>query len=195
MRFSARPRVSQPPLRQLDLERLATDEPFQRGDAGVALLNEIHGFGVIVIGARLVLLDPDPDQLSADVVTLAQRMQRRTGAVFLDDPALERGAVAAVLSRHRLLYSESPQQGENQATSVSNPRGALHMAADIRARCLSNGDRGVLPQSLIEADVVAGTTTIREHGVQMDCAISLFCSPRATRRAKRIWAIAKVLLG
>ncbi|MBP7002317.1 hypothetical protein [Amaricoccus sp.] len=103
---------SQPPLRQLDFERLAADEPFQRVVAGVAHLNEIHGFDVIVIGARLAFLDPNPDQLPADVVTLAQRTQRRTGVVLLDVLALERGARTAVLSRHRLSYPESPSMGK-----------------------------------------------------------------------------------
>lgn len=36
------------------------DEPLQRGDAGVALLYKIDGLGIVVIGAGLMFLDPDP---------------------------------------------------------------------------------------------------------------------------------------
>lgn len=69
------------------------------------------------------------------------------------------------------------------------------MAADIKTRCLSNGGRGVLPESLIEADVAAGRIAVREYDTKMTYTISLFCSPQATRRAKSIWSVAEAYFG
>lgn len=64
------------------------------------------------------------------------------------------------------------------------------MAADIRAHCLSGRGRGVLPESLVEADVAANRLVVRREREGLDYAISLFCAPRASRRAKQIWALA-----
>jgi DNA-binding transcriptional LysR family regulator len=63
------------------------------------------------------------------------------------------------------------------------------MAADIRAHCLAGHGRGVLPETLIEADVAAGRLVARQEQVGPAYAISLFCAPRASRRAKQVWAL------
>ena len=47
--------------------------------------------------AGLVLLNPDPDQVSTDVVTLGEPMQGLAGQELLSDLALEFDAVRAVL--------------------------------------------------------------------------------------------------
>lgn len=122
---------------------------------------------------------------------------------------------SADIAKDRLVVIEPPNTPEDKPLPlhVSHPltyigqvwqacRGNLPvseevqhgMAADIRARCLANGERGVLPESLIEADVAAGKTTIREDCIQMDYAISLFCASQATRIAKRIWSVAEARL-
>lgn len=62
------------------------------------------------------------------------------------------------------------------------------MAADIRAQCISGFGRGVLPESLVEADVAAGRLVVRPTSTNLDYIISLFCAPRASRRAKRVWS-------
>lgn len=72
-------------------------------------------------------------------------------------------------------------------TTVEVPHG---MAADIRVRCLAGHGRGVVPESLVEADVAAGRLLARPSSVDLNYAISLFCSPRASSRAKQVWAIA-----
>lgn len=64
------------------------------------------------------------------------------------------------------------------------------MAADIRAHCLAGRGRGVLPESLVEADVAAGRLVVRQKQEGMDYTISLFCAPRTSRRAKDVWALA-----
>lgn len=67
----------------------------------------------------------------------------------------------------------------------------LHgMAADIRAHCLAGRGRGVLPESIVEADTAAGRLVVRETSAKLDYAISLFCAPQASRRAKQVWALA-----
>lgn len=62
------------------------------------------------------------------------------------------------------------------------------MAVDIRVRCLSGGGRGVLPETLVEADIAAGRLIVRPVEADLSYAVSLFCAPRASRRAKQIWA-------
>jgi DNA-binding transcriptional LysR family regulator len=61
------------------------------------------------------------------------------------------------------------------------------MAVDIRAQCLAGHGRGVLPETLAEADIAAGRLVARPTQGKLDYAISLFCAPRASRSAKLIW--------
>jgi len=75
---------------------------------------------------------------------------------------------------------------EGLPVTVEVPHG---MAADIRAQCIAGTGRGVLPESLVEADVAAGRLTIRETAIDLRYSISLFCSPQASRRARRIWSL------
>ncbi|MBT0779173.1 LysR family transcriptional regulator [Paracoccus sp. pheM1] len=63
------------------------------------------------------------------------------------------------------------------------------MAAYIRAHCLAGRARGVLPESLVEADIAAGRLAVRHTNASMDYVISLFCAPRASRRARQVWAL------
>lgn len=71
--------------------------------------------------------------------------------------------------------------------TVEVPHG---MAADIRAQCVAGTGRGVLPESLVEADVAAGRLAIRQTTAGLGYSLSLFCSPQASRQAKRIWSLA-----
>lgn len=71
--------------------------------------------------------------------------------------------------------------------TVEVPHG---MAADIKAQCISGTGRCVLPESLVEADVAAGRLAIRQTTADLGYSLSLFCSPQASRRAKRIWSLA-----
>ena len=72
---------------------MLADKPFQRRDPGFILLKKIRRGRVFVKGAGLVLLDPDPDQVSTDVVALGEPMQGLAGQEFLSDLALEFDAV------------------------------------------------------------------------------------------------------
>ena len=75
-RFSAGVRFSKPPLRQLDLHRLAADETPQSRDLRLVLLEQIGRMRLIVVCADLELLDPDADQVAREVVALAKTAQR-----------------------------------------------------------------------------------------------------------------------
>ena len=55
------------------------DQPFQRRDPGFILLKKIRRGRVFVKDAGLVLLNPDPDQVSTDVVALGEPMQGLAG--------------------------------------------------------------------------------------------------------------------
>ncbi|PRD43130.1 hypothetical protein C5748_13060 [Phyllobacterium phragmitis] len=75
----------------------------------------------------------------------------------------------------------------NVPTTREIPHG---MAADIRAHCLAGGGRGVLPETLVEADIAAGRLLVYPSKSDLSFVVSLFASPRASRRAKRIWQLA-----
>lgn len=117
----------------------------------------------------------------------------------------------ADIGRDRLVVAETPGASthEELPLHLSHPltyigqiwqtcccdlpvsRTVLHgMAADVRAHCLAGRGRGVLPESLVEADSAAGRLVIRETGAKLDYAISLYCAPQASRRAKQVWTLA-----
>lgn len=62
------------------------------------------------------------------------------------------------------------------------------MAADIRAHCIAGRGRGVLPESLVEPDIAAGRLIARPTIADLEYTISLYCAPRASRQAKRVWS-------
>lgn len=64
------------------------------------------------------------------------------------------------------------------------------MATDIKAHCLAGRGRGIVPETLVEADIAAGRLVVRQEQAGLDYAISLFCAARASRRAKQVWALA-----
>ncbi|MEM1385674.1 MAG: hypothetical protein AAGG06_18800, partial [Pseudomonadota bacterium] len=78
-----------------------------RRDFRLGFAESVGRLDLLVELAGLVLLDPNPDQMPADVVLLRKRIERGAGKVLLDDLALEGGAVASV-SADGLCYSECP---------------------------------------------------------------------------------------
>lgn len=64
------------------------------------------------------------------------------------------------------------------------------MAADIRAYCLSGEGRGVLPQTLVEADIASGRLQAAPVREDLSYSFSLYCAPKASIQAKRIWRTA-----
>ena len=70
---------------------------FQGRDPRLVFLERVGRLGLLVEGARFVLVDPDPDQGAGEVVTTGQAVKRLAGKVFLNDLALEGDAVGSVL--------------------------------------------------------------------------------------------------
>ena len=101
---------------------MLADKPFQRRDPGFILLKKIRRGRVFVKDAGLVLLNPDPDQVSADVVALGEPMQGLAAQEFPSDLTLELDAVGACLAmgflllkartRGQFLLPNRPPQGE-----------------------------------------------------------------------------------
>jgi DNA-binding transcriptional LysR family regulator len=75
--------------------------------------------------------------------------------------------------------------------AVSTTREIEHgMAADIRAHCLAGDGRGVLPETMVEADIASGRLVVCDCTSDLGYEVSLFCAPKASPQAKRIWALA-----
>jgi hypothetical protein len=124
-RFSATVRLPEPPLRQLDLNRLSAHQPLERGDPRFVGRQELGRGQVLIERAGLRLLDPDPDQIARQVMPPAEGVKRLLGVVLGDDLALEVGAVIPV-SKYELASSESPPPVNRLRLGPSSPRGALH---------------------------------------------------------------------
>ncbi|MDZ4310975.1 MAG: LysR family transcriptional regulator [Cypionkella sp.] len=112
-----------------------------------------------------------------------------TDRLVIVEPPEARDAVLPLHVSHPLTYIGQIWQTCRLDLPVTEevPHG---MAADIRAHCLAGRGRGVLPQSLVEADVEAGRLAMRPTTGGLDYTISLFCAPHASRRAKRVWSLA-----
>lgn len=90
----------EPPLRQLNLERLLANEALKRDDARLVFRDQVGSDVIVVEVAELVLLDAVADQVSADVELLAQSQERLAAETGIDDHALQgrRCTCGAVLS-------------------------------------------------------------------------------------------------
>lgn len=67
------------------------------------------------------------------------------------------------------------------------------MAADIRAYCLSGNGRGVVPETLVEADIASGKLSLCVPEMDLSYSFSLYCAPKASALAKKIWKVAEAL--
>ena len=106
-RFWPTVRASEP-LEKLDLERLASDQAFQRRDLRFVLQQKVRGLELVIEGAGFVLRHPDPDEIARHIVAAGQPMKGFAAEELLHDLALELNAVAAV-SGHR-FSSELPHR-------------------------------------------------------------------------------------
>ena len=109
---------------------MLADKPFQRRDPGFILLEQIGSGHVFVKGAGFVFLNPDPDQIAADVVALGEPMQGLAGQEFLSDLVLELDAMRAVLG-DRLPSFESPVRWSILVSPTVLPQGPTPIAAQF----------------------------------------------------------------
>ena len=109
-----------------------------------------------------------------------------------------------VVRSYRVGDTDGPLHVSHELTYIGqvwranrNPRLAPNevqhgMAADIRAYCLADQGRGVLPASLVEADIQSGQLVLCPMETEITYRISLYCSARAHRRAKRVHALCAI---
>ena len=75
----------------------ATDHPLQGGDPGLVMLRQPGCLDLLVELAALVLGDPDPDQIPAELVPLDERVEPElAGQILLDDLPREGERVGAM---------------------------------------------------------------------------------------------------
>ena len=67
------------PFRNSSSKRLLADEPLERGDPGFVLLEQIRRGSILIEVAGLVLLNPDPDQVTTDVMALGEPVKGLAG--------------------------------------------------------------------------------------------------------------------
>jgi hypothetical protein len=85
-------------------------------------LEKIGALSVLIEVAGLVLLNPDPDQVTADVMSFGEPMKGLAGQEFLSDLALELDAVRAVLGQG-LPSFESPARWSIPVGPTVRPKG------------------------------------------------------------------------
>ncbi|TWB46201.1 LysR family transcriptional regulator [Rhizobium sp. ERR 922] len=69
------------------------------------------------------------------------------------------------------------------------------MAADIRNYCLAGEGRGVAPLSLVESDISSGRLRKLRSDPSLAYTFLLYCAPKASVQARRIWSSAASILG
>jgi hypothetical protein len=94
----------------------------ERRNPGFVLLKQIGSGGILIEVAGLVLLHPDPDQVSTDGMALGEPVKSLTGQELLSDLALELDAVRAVFG-HGLPSFESPARRSIPSRPIVRPRG------------------------------------------------------------------------
>ena len=119
-----RPCAAKSSLLELDLERLASNEPFEGGDPRLVFRDQLILDSVVVERAAFILLGPDRDQRALYIVFPAERAHRLAFEICLDARALPRCAVAAASLCHGVLLAKTPALS-NRGAELSSFRGAL----------------------------------------------------------------------
>lgn len=113
----------------------------------------------------------------------------RDRLVIVAPPGVDVSTPLPLHVSHRLTYIG--QIWQRRRVPVVVTREIEHgMAADIRAYCLSGDGRGVVPESLVEADIACGRLVVCPCDADLAFDYSLYCAPKASAQAQRIWALA-----
>lgn len=138
----------------------------------------------------LALATFHPEVPQAEEFTVFRSVEiAREQLVIVSPPGTDDDTKLALHVSHHLTYIG--QIWEKCRVPVATTREVEHgMAADIRAYCLSGEGRGVLPQTLVEADIASGRLQVAPVRKDLSYSFSLYCAPKASVQAKRIWRIA-----
>lgn len=106
-RFRGRPECRAPVRNSSSNACLPADQSFQRGDACLVFLDGGRSGGIVVKRTGLVAVDPDPNQLPGEAVSLRQAMEGLATQELLCHLPLELDAVGSALG-HGPRSFESP---------------------------------------------------------------------------------------
>ena len=109
------------PLWILDLQGLTTDEPLQRRDPGLVLLQKISCLSLFVELTRLILGDPNPNQVARDVVAPRKTIQGLSTEKLLCILTLELNAVGTVFG-HGFPSKRKPDRLNSLPYTVHSQR-------------------------------------------------------------------------
>ncbi|WP_283179933.1 LysR family transcriptional regulator [Gemmobacter sp. 24YEA27] len=82
---------------------------------------------------------------------------------------------------------------ENKPTSILNPEIGVGLVAEVRAHCLGGNGIGIIPQSLVEADLELGRLAQIDLPADLTYSYRLFCAPKASPMARQVWDLVKTL--
>lgn len=126
-------------FQKLDLERLTPDQPLERGDPGLVVGGKVLLDGLVIELAVLVFVEPDLDERRREIVSARKGADRLTVKVSLNDLALGRRAVTAVLpaglAGHVVLLSE-PRPDQKSERELVQPQGRSPNCGQCRERPL-----------------------------------------------------------
>ena len=105
---------------------MLADEPLEGRNPRLVLFDQISGDCVLVQRAGLEPLNPDADQISRQIMSFRQAVERLAGDKLLRDLALELEAMGAVVG-HGLLSFESPATRSIVKLDLSGPTGPLQI--------------------------------------------------------------------
>jgi LysR family transcriptional regulator, hypochlorite-specific transcription factor HypT len=109
--------------------------------------------------------------------------------VVVSPPNTRKETVLPLHVSHRLTYIG--QIWQKCRIPVATSKEVEHgMAADIRVYCLSGEGRGVLPETLVEAEIESGRLELTATSEDLSYSVSLYCAPKASLQAKKIWKTA-----
>jgi hypothetical protein len=103
--------------RQSDVDRAA----LERRNPGFSLLEKIGSGGMLVEVAGHVLLNPDLDQVSADVMALGEPMKGLASQKLVSNLTLELDAVRAVLGHWPSSFESPGPSGRGRYCAVQAP--------------------------------------------------------------------------
>jgi hypothetical protein len=114
---------------------LLANQTLERGNTRFVRLKQIGGSDVLIERACLKLVDPDPDQVTGDIVPLREPVQRLAAQILLLHLPFELDAVGSMLC-HRPSSSESPAARSIVENHPVRPEGPTPNASHSEQRLL-----------------------------------------------------------
>ena len=156
------------------------------------MLEQIGSGHVFVKGAGFVFLNPDPDQIAADVVALGERMQGLAGQEFLSDLVLELDAMRAVLG-HGLPSFQSPVRWSILVSPTVLPQGPTPIAASVLTLIVVDQSPPTVAFPVPSIRIGSPEVLLVEDGLQRHHAADLKIAPKESAAFENVQAADMVL--